>query len=494
MAAKQLIDDASAPLLLKELSFFETANTVSEIERKNYVKLFTLSSPTNAQFLEFQYTGTDNYVADLKNIMMFLDVKLTDEQGLDLTGSENVAPENGVMHTVFSECNLYIENQLVESTGNLFAYMHYFQVASSYDQNAVHSHYTNAGYSFDSAGQMENVHYVGETKPSIASPTTTNTGSGVGENPGGTGSSTVDKGTGDTTTTKSDSPTYYNISECNANYNYRKDVYARSHVIKLCGPILLAFFLQPKCLIHRTDFKIRFTRSRPEFYLRTGANETKRYKLDILKAELWVPQLKLDETKQLSVELTWRKNVAKYPIQRMFMSYHTLSTHLNISLPNLINGTLPVKMMMGLVDAEAFAGNLRKNCFNFQHFHVEKILLSINSEPIHGMPLEMDYTNHQYAMAYNGIHMANGTFKKNVSNVITPYGFANGYCIYSFSLTPHTISDNGIAYHLIKTGTLQLDMKFATPPTFPVVLILMFIFNNQISIAYDKSVTFDYSA
>jgi hypothetical protein len=474
MALDLLVDDKSTPFFLPELAFFDTAKTVTEIEKATFVKLNPLASLTNATVLEWQYTGTDENVADLANSLLLLDVQMTEEDGTLITTDINVVPECGILHALFSNADFYIENQLVESFGNLFPYLHYFQVGTNYNVEASHAHFGGAGYQLDSPGEMENRALEGWAKPAAAAPTTTG---------GGTGGDAKNQ------------PDTYKLHETNHSYNIRRARFAKSKVVKLVGPLLMALFVQRKYLIQRTDFKLRLTRSKPEFYLRQGDDVTKNYILKILKAELWIPQMKLTGTRQASVEMGWRASEAKYPLLRPFMSYHTLSAdHINVSLPNLINGSLPVKMMMGLIDSEAFAGSKTKNCFNFQHFDLERLLVSINSEPVFGMPLEMDYENNDYVMAYNSIHMSNGTFKKNISNFITYFAFKNGYCIYNISLTPHVISANGIAYGRIKTGTLQLDLKFRTPPKKPIVMILKFIFNNQVSITYEKAVTFNYSA
>ena len=60
---------------------------------------------------------------------------------------------------------------------------------------------------------------------------------------------------------------------------------------------------------------------------------------------------------------------------------------------NIIKGPLPKRIVLGMVESQAYNGALDKNPFNFQHFYLKELSVSIDGEQIPYQPFNFDYTD-----------------------------------------------------------------------------------------------------
>jgi hypothetical protein len=55
--------------------------------------------------------------------------------------------------------------------------------------------------------------------------------------------------------------------------------------------------------------------------------------------------------------------------------------------PNIFQGTLPIRIVIGMVDADAFNGTYANNPFNFKNYNITTMGLTVNGESLPGKPL-----------------------------------------------------------------------------------------------------------
>ena len=84
-------------------------------------------------------------------------------------------------------------------------------------------------------------------------------------------------------------------------------------------------------------------------------DKTKCYRISIDKAVLMVNLKKISQHVLLAQETRLATSHAKYPLRRVEMKYFTRGANRSdLSEPNLINGILPRKIVIGLVETDAF--------------------------------------------------------------------------------------------------------------------------------------------
>ncbi len=58
--------------------------------------------------------------------------------------------------------------------------------------------------------------------------------------------------------------------------------------------------------------------------------------------------------------------------------------------PNIFQGALPNRIVIGMVDADAFNGTY-KNPFNFKNYDITIMALTVNEENLPGKPLQLKF-------------------------------------------------------------------------------------------------------
>jgi hypothetical protein len=158
-----------------------------------------------------------------------------------------------------------------------------------------------------------------------------------------------------------------------------------SRQFEMFGQIHTELFSQPKLIPGKYELRIKFHRNSPEFAL-MALDNTKRYSIAIDDAAVYFCVKKIAPEVREAHELTLNTKNFKYPVRKILMKFLTRSLgQMDINEPNLYKGTLPRRIVIGLVDSEAMNGSLHKNPFNFKHFDVRSIELRKNG---HQLPFE----------------------------------------------------------------------------------------------------------
>ncbi len=134
----------------------------------------------------------------------------------------------------------------------------------------------------------------------------------------------------------------------------------------MIGPLHLDFFNQERYLLNNVDIRINLTRNNLKFVLMSAEN--KEFKIIMQEAVLHVRKLKISSAAMIALSLALQKTAAKYPIKCSEVRFFTVPKGSSNMNQDVITGNLPQRIIVGLVDSEAYAGSYTKNAFHFQHF------------------------------------------------------------------------------------------------------------------------------
>ena len=132
----------------------------------------------------------------------------------------------------------------------------------------------------------------------------------------------------------------------------------------------------------------------------------------------------------------WKKTTAKYPIRRIETKVITLGTGIrNTVNDNISTGALPNRVVLALVDSDAYNGAYNKNPFNFKHFNLSKVSFSIDGEETPHKAIELDFDKNKFILGYYSLF--NGVDKAITDNgyFIERTEYAKGYTLFAFDLT-----------------------------------------------------------
>ncbi|XP_067653356.1 uncharacterized protein F54H12.2-like [Haliotis asinina] len=138
-----LINDGDFEELVPEaLNLFSLPPYQSSVQKHYFINVRPLSQINDTSPLEFHVSNSGADYIDLKRTR--LHVKVTQADGTtSLAEDENVAPINLFMSVLFSQTSVYLQNQLVSSTNNHYAYKSMMKALLGYDAEAKSTQLTS---------------------------------------------------------------------------------------------------------------------------------------------------------------------------------------------------------------------------------------------------------------------------------------------------------------------------------------------------------------
>lgn len=172
--------------------------------------------------------------------------------------------------------------------------------------------------------------------------------------------------------------------------------------------------------------------------------------------------------------------VSVTPIQIPKDSYQMMKT-------DLWQGEVPSRVIVGLVDSEAFQGHYQKNPFFFDHFNLSGVSFKLGNEDVPSEPLTVNIEASDYVMGLASLyHVAN----KHLTDSDLGIGrneYRQGLTLFGFTIDPTAQEDagqRGIPRRDLSTITLKF--RSATPRD--ITAVVYATFHDEISIDHARVV------
>ena len=425
-----------------ELDLLHTPETQAMILSGRWVDYYPISVLDGDSPIEFKITGSAEEYMDLGQTYLYTEVKVVDGTNKALVDTAVCGPSNLFLHSLFSQVDISLNDILVTSSVNTYSYRSMIETLLNYGEDSKLTHLTSALFYKDTAKQMDTVD-IDPTKPR------------------------------------------------NLGWIKRRSLMGKSNTIDMFGRLHADIFFQDRYLLNNVEMKLRLSRQKSSFSL-TGDATAANYKVIIKKAVLYVRKARINPEVMLAHATVLEKNTAKYPIRRVETKVLTLSTGLkNFIQDNISTGALPNRVVIGLVDSDAYNGLISKNPYNFQHYNLNKIGLSIDGEDAPYKAIELNFDAGNYIMGYYSLFTGVNKSVTESGNFIDRDDYANGYTLFAFDLTGDLCS--GEHFNLVRSGNLRLSLLFGTALTTAVNCIVYLEYQNIIEINKNRQILFDYT-
>jgi hypothetical protein len=278
----------------------------------------------------------------------------------------------------------------------------------------------------------------------------------------------------------------------NLGFKTRARFAAESNLVDMFGRIHGDLFFQEKLLLNGVGIRIRLVRSKDEFALLTGEPGAQ-YRIKITDAVLLVRKVRVLPAVALAHAKAMEKSNAKYPIRRVECKTFSISRgNLDVSQENVFLGQVPSRVVMGIVDNDAFNGTYSKNPYNFKHHRLTRIALQLDGQEQPVKPMQLDFANGKIVRGYVSLFAGTGKAFKDEDVDVSREDYEYGYTLFCFDLTP----DLGESDHfsLIKSGSVRLNLTFAEPLPQTVNVIVYAEFQNVLEIDRNRNVFYDFAA
>lgn len=438
----------SCECLKSELELFSLPPTQTTIEGSNWVHYKPISSLTDDSPIEFVIPGHGDEYIDLAHTMLSLRVQIKNPfPAVSSTSKDSpppppiIGPVNNLLHSMFNQVDVYLNQKLVSPPNNAYAYRAYIETLLNYGPAAKKSHLTSVLWYDDTPGKMED--------------TSGKNNTGLGE---------------------------------------RLKFLTIEKTIDLLGHLHCDVFNQERFLLNGVEMRLRLVRARDSFCLMSTSQDNA-YGLNITEATLLVRRTKIAPGVLLSHARALAKTTAKYPLTRVEVK--AISLHAGVhgeTIDNVVLGQLPKRIIIGFVDNRAYNGNLTLNPFNFQNYKINYLSLYVDGTQVPSRPLQPDFTkNKLYVDAYHTLFSGTGIHFLNEGNSINRENYRDGYCLFAFDLTPDLSANSSTHWNLVKHGSVRIEVRFEEALTSTVNCIVYAEYDNVLEIDASRQVIADFS-
>lgn len=415
-----------------ELDLLLTPETQTAVLKGNWINVSKQGTLDGDSPVVFYVPGDGENYLDLANSYVYFQFSVRDAAGAEIKDTDKVAPVNYFLHSAFSLVEIFLGDTKITQSSNTYPYRAMFEVLLNENRESKETLCTTSMFYKD-------------------------------------------------TTQKFDE-----FSQSNSGWNKRATLCKDGKKFECFGRLHADIFLQDRYLLNNVPITIKMSRSSPQFCLHAAAGD---YSIKIHEAQLHLRQVTLNPDVLLGHALAMERTNAKYPIRRVEMKMFNIASGTTSVTQNIANGIMPTRVVFGLVDSDAYTGILSKSPFEFKHFNMSSVGLTLNGSSVPYSKMKLDFSNNLTMMGYNSLFTGIDNFNK--GNNIIREEWSNGYTIFAFDLTSDLCS--GSHLDLIEKGNLniEIDFKLAVPNSVSCVVYMEH--QKIIEITKDRKVTMDAS-
>ena len=104
----------------------------------------------------------------------------------------------------------------------------------------------------------------------------------------------------------------------------------------------------------------------------------------------------------------------------------------NVNLDNIFQGKIPNRLVLGIVLADAYEGDLTKNPFNFKHYNFDFMCLYANGQSVPAKALQPKFSSNTYIEAYQTLFSGMNIHGKEAGIACSRNDYPKGYTLVVF--------------------------------------------------------------
>ncbi|XP_067945020.1 uncharacterized protein F54H12.2-like [Watersipora subatra] len=152
-----LIFEHSCLAAKPELDIFSAPPTMAALEDSWSTEYLPTTSLDDTSPIKFMISGDSNHYIDPYSSYLYLEVKITKQDGTDIDAGTQIGPVNLLAHSLFGQVDVWLNDTLITSSSNLYHYRAYLETLLSFSDESKKSQLTMSLYSKDTPGQMDDI-------------------------------------------------------------------------------------------------------------------------------------------------------------------------------------------------------------------------------------------------------------------------------------------------------------------------------------------------
>lgn len=436
-----------------EMDLFLSPLVTKQIEWIKYVAHQATAPLDNSDVIEFiVHPIRDQYIY-LANTKLYIRGKYVNAKtGEELHEKENFCPVNLPGHSLFNQCTVLFNDKQVSSGAQTFQHTSYIETLTNFKKSTKETALQTAIYSEDTPNQFDNVTF------------TPNQG--------------------------------------NLGANKRNKWAAKSALVEMSIKLHSPVFNLDKYLPGNVKINVRLTKAPGVFYImradtsKTGAAGADAPGVDIrfqfTHMELQICRVKPVANAWMAHQKILMHQPARYILPYVDTKMFSIpSTFSSITFDNIFLDLIPSRIILFMIDVDAFNGTYKKNPYEMKHNNINYIALIKDGERYPPEGYTLDFTKNKFIQCYEDMLECLNLDRVDKNNGITPTMYQNGYTFFTWDLTPDRTAGTS-NFNQPLDGTLRLEMKFKEALGTNVNVFVYGESKNMMEIDFNGDVTLDH--
>ena len=425
------------------LSLFAPPATDKTIVKEYWVDYNPIAAITEGGVIEFNVPGTSVDYISLGKSRLHIKYVITDEEGKKISdertidgdptpNTDQVAPVNFTLHSIFRQIDLSLNQKVVSpDVGVNYPYKALIDLLLGSSNDMILSQAQAAMYFKDQAGHFDELQYIGSNS----------------------GYSERGRPTKDGDAANIEGCLYLDISQG-----------------------------ENRAILNGVSVNLKLFQALNDFRLmRLG---TKNYKLVITSAVWKVCYISLDPNMILAHDEALKISPALYPFWRSdIKSFSVAKGSLNFMTDNIYHGTVPSKLIIGMVSNTGYSGDYSKNPFDFQHMNLNYLEVTVDGQPVPNRALTPNFEKGDFVSSY--LSLLDNDYNRKNGIIIKLLEYDKGYTLFLFDIQSYLsghIMSKGIKGHI------RLTMRFSKALSETINNIIYGKFPETLSIDHSRNV------
>ena len=439
----------SQEILLSELDLFKKIQFQGSIESSQFVQYRPIST-IDGSTIEFDINVAADEYMDMQNVFIFLKGRATKQDGTDYVAADdnNYSLINYGVNTIFDQCSVYLNGTMISQSSKTYSYLSYLQALTETDFSKADTELKAGGF-VSSYGNAA-----------------------------------------------------FNHGAINSNLF---NIVSRSKTFTLYGRCHADIFKCDRLMLNGINMRIIFSRAPDKFVFKAqgaiaavgAAPAVPAYepKLNLTESILYVRKARPNPNLLTAHAKILMQSKAIYPLKRTQMKILNMPANQNSYVfDNVFMSQMPCKMILGIINNDAFNGTYTTNPFYFQNYDLSFLAVYINGEMFPKTPYEPNFTTgvRNIEREYYEFLLNLGTL---TSPITPPIDFANwtsGHTLYCFNFNSDFTQGSDFI-NLSKEGFLSIEIRLRANLNYALKLVVLGVFDNILEIDESRNVTVDFS-
>ena len=137
---------------------------------------------------------------------------------------------------------------------------------------------------------------------------------------------------------------------------------------------------------------------------------------------------------------------ATYPFKRTKVRvYNGNKGNTEVTIENPYESKIPTCFILGMVDANSYIGNWRKNPLNFKHYVISSAAFYIDDESIAKQPYKLNPARSKFIEPFMELYSILGTAGEDVDIGISTDNYVEGTFLLPFDIIPTSAANMGVS-------------------------------------------------